>query len=88
MSKRDVMEQAFHVLVQNHTWHIKRAVHGYEDSTLCETNIAFIQKLRAELEKPETKLTVVAWMHPVYTSMIETHKFNSDCVPLYRKEEV
>jgi len=47
-----------------------------------------IAALKAELAKPEPELTVVAWMHPVHTSMIETHKFHSDCVPLYRKEDI
>jgi len=45
-----------------------------------------IKYIRAELAKSEPK--PVAWMHPVHTSLIEPHKFDPDCIPLYRKEDL
>jgi hypothetical protein len=41
---------------------------------------------KTELTKPEPE--PVAWMHPIHTSLIEPHKFDPDCIPLYRKEDV
>jgi hypothetical protein len=94
MSKA-VMQHALDALVQNHNWHVGRAAHGYEDSTLCETNMAVIAELRAELAKPDPE--PVAWMmeNADYPKIGRNLTFTPHdrwhpswaAIPLYRKDD-
>jgi len=67
---------------------LKLTVGASVDVKAFNLRIDTIEAIEEELTKPGPTFTVVAWMHPVYTSMIETHKFHSDCIPLYRKEDL
>ena len=74
MSKR-VMQMAYDAL--------EMQIHGA--GSIIHSKIAW-GALKTELTKSEPE--PVAWMHPIYTSLIEPHKFDPDCIPLFRKEDV
>ena len=80
MSK-EVMQIAYDALT---------TVHRGDFEADCEFNYEkcwkAIKALKVELDKPEPE--PVAWMHPIHTSLIEPHKFDPDCIPLYRKEDL
>ena len=95
MRTREVMQLALDALVQNHNWHVGRAVHGYEDSTLYETNITVIKAIRGELAKPEPEPAGYFAEAPGGTTVKQRYvQFSDSCagndrvVPLYRREEM